>query len=207
MNVSSFSNHVVSIVAGSLFLNDREYQIVSEMQDSIEKKFIQNHIAQKNKYEDLFDFNVDQVMHFVLLLQKKLWDSGYSVLAQKVYYYTRTSFNIDVFPSRKLPLRFRFVHPLGLILGNAEYGNCLVCYQGVTVGGNPKLEYPKVGEQCVLYAGSKVFGRSVVGSNSVVGAGVVINNEVIPENSIVYLDGSSRKIKENMKNNRREWFG
>ena len=107
--------------------------------------FLENHQAANNKYVKINKFNVDQCIHYYIFLQKALLEVGALDLAEKVYFYTRVNFCVDIFPTRRMPDKFLLVHPLGAILGDASYGNYLVVYQNVTVGGNPKLEYPSIG--------------------------------------------------------------
>jgi serine O-acetyltransferase len=168
---------------------------------------LENHRAQNNKYVNINKFNVDQCIHYFIFLQKALLEAGALHLAEKVYFYTRVNFCVDIFPTRRLPEKFLLVHPLGAILGDASYGNFLVVYQNVTVGGNPKLEYPSIRGGCVLYAGSKIIGRSTIGENVIIGAGVVINNESIPANTTVFLDWENRRCsKNNNQDNIKRYF-
>lgn len=163
--------------------------------------------AQKNKYSEISPWNVDQCIHYYIFLQSLLYKCGQYQLSEKVYYYLRTNFNVDIFPSRQLPDTILLVHPFGTILGNAQYGNHMVLFQGVTIGGNPRLEYPIIGEETIFYADAKVIGNSRVGDNVIVGAGVTINNEEIPDNTICFLDKNNlRQFKSNQQSNRKRYF-
>lgn len=169
--------------------------------------FKKNHDAQINKYSEISCWNVDHCIHYFIFLQSQLYTSGYHQLSEKVYYYFRTNFDVDIFPSRILPENFLLMHPLGSILGNAQYGNYLVVYQSVTIGGNPKLEYPIIGEGAVFFAGAKVIGNSKIGENAIIGASVTINNEDIPDNTVCFLDKENRRqFKLNKQSNRKSYF-
>jgi len=169
--------------------------------------FKRNHNVQKNKYSEISPWNVDQCIHYYIFLQSLLYESGHHQLSEKVYYHLRTNFNIDIFPSRRLPDNFLLVHPLGSILGNAQYGDYMVVYQGVTIGGNPRLEYPVIGEGSIFYAGAKVIGNSNIGDNVIIGAGVTINNEEIPNNTICFLNKNNlREFKSNKQSNIKRYF-
>ena len=51
-------------------------------------------------------------------------------------------------------------HPLGSVLGKADYGDYLFVYQGTTIGENrkgDKLFYPVLGNNILLYANSTIF--------------------------------------------------
>lgn len=207
MSRNDFGRVLVKRVTLSLGLNTKEMSLLDGLQGEAYDLFLANHHAVKNKYKDISEYNVDQCIHFFVFLQGMLHEKGLGFLAEKVYYFTRVNFCIDIYPSRRLPKQFLLVHPLGSILGDASYEDWLVIYQNVTVGGNPKLEYPSIREACILYAGSKVLGRSVVGRNSIIGAGVIVNNEEVPENTILYLDSEQkRKSRSNNKDNRKRYF-
>jgi serine O-acetyltransferase len=194
-------------IADSCEITDVELTIFNRFACDAFTIFKRNHNAQRNKYSEISHWNVDQCIHYYVFLQSLLYDHGHQQLSERVYYYLRTNFNIDIFPSRRLPDNILFVHPLGSILGNARYSNYMVVYQGVTVGGNTKLEYPAIGEDAVFYSGAKVIGNSRIGHNAVIGAGVTINNEEIPDNTVVFLDQNNlRQFKLNKQDNRRKYF-
>ncbi len=188
-------------------MSSDELSVIQVASSKAFEVFFENHQAANNKYVNINKFNVDQCLHYYIFLQKALLEAGALDLAEKVYFYTRVNFSIDIFPTRRLPGKFLLVHPLGTILGDASYGNYLVVYQNVSVGGNPRLEYPSIGRGCILYAGSKIIGKSMIGENSIIGAGVVINNESIPPNTTVFVDSENRrKSKPNNQDNKKIYF-
>lgn len=142
MSSSNFTKTIISRLNEELKLGEEDFCHLVDIQSEVFDAFLANHQAEKNKYKEVSEYNVNQCALFCLHLQKFLIASGASNLADKVYYFTRVKFNMDIYPTRKLPERFLLVHPIGTILGDANYGNWLVLYQCVTVGGNPKLEYP-----------------------------------------------------------------
>jgi serine O-acetyltransferase len=165
--------------------------------------------SQKNKYP-LSPFHADSALTYLVYLASSIYqtvdDPSSKIAAEAVYYYTRCHFHIDIFPSRVIPQEILFVHPLGSILGNAKFGRRLVVYQQVSVGGNPKLEYPVIGDDVVLFSKASVIGRSVIGNNCSVGAGVVLNNVMVADNTTVYLDNGHLKQKANTHCNRERFF-
>lgn len=92
---------------------------------------------------------------------------------------------VDLYYQVNLPKIFGAEHPLGTVLGKAEYGNKLFVYQGVTVGGN-KMKYPKIGENVTMYSNSKILGNAVIGNNVAVSANTYIKGEKIPNNCLVF---------------------
>jgi len=128
-----------------LKMSSDELSVLQVASSKAFRAFLENHQAANNKYVKINKFNVDQCIHYYIFLQKALLEAGALDLAEKVYFYMRVNFCVDIFPTRRMPDKFLLVHPLGAILGDASYGNYLVVYQNVTVGGNPKLEYPSIG--------------------------------------------------------------
>ena len=96
----------------------------------------------------------------------------------------------DWFYAIELPEIFSAEHPLGCVLGRAEYGKRLFVYQGCTVGGNRNgkgvLSYPIIGNNVLMYAGSSILGDSRIGDNVIISAGVKIIGKEILSNSIVF---------------------
>lgn len=102
-------------------------------------------------------------------------------------------------------------HPLGSVLGRADYGDFLFIYQGVTVGGNISSSngvpvYPTLGNNIILFSDAKVLGDANVGNNVIFGANSYVINEDIPDDSMVFgmspnlvIKHEPEKIKEYMK--------
>lgn len=207
MSNSEFIEAMILRLDDVLRMSSDELLVVQMASSKAFRGFLENHRVANKKYVKINKFNVDQCIHFNIFLQKALLEAGALDLSERVYFYARVNFSIDIFPTRRLPDKFLLVHPLGTILGDASYGNYLVVYQNVTVGGNPKLEYPSIGEGCILYAGSKIIGRSMIGENSIIGAGVVINNESIPSNTTVFINSENKRdTKKNNQDNKKRYF-
>ena len=97
--------------------------------------------------------------------------------------------SVDWYYEVKLPVHFMAEHPLGSVLGRAEYGDYLFVYQGTTVGGNRKdgkLYYPVLGNNILIYANSTILGNCHIGNNVIISAESYIINETIPDNCIVF---------------------
>lgn len=119
---------------------------------------------------------------------------GGGISAEQVYYLNKILHCVDWFYQIDLPEHFMVEHPIGSVLGRASYGDYLYIYQGVTIGGNIESKtgrtvYPVLGNNVLMYAGSRIIGNSHIGSNVILGANTYVINEDIPDNSIVF--GSS----------------
>lgn len=85
----------------------------------------------------------------------------------------------------------KFPHPVGIVIGEgAVLGENVTVYQNVTIG-QKQDKYPVIGDGCIIYPNSVIFGDVVVGNNSVIGAGTIVNKNV-PDNSVVV--GNPMKI-------------
>jgi len=131
--------------------------------------------------------NTDQYAMFLYFLSNTLWRlEGDVDLAAKVYCLNKTLHALDVFYEVELPDIFRFLHPVGTVLGRGQYSNYFVAYQRCTIGTNLSYEHPTLGEGVVMYAGSAVIGNSEIGENCWVSIGTTIMDKDIPSNQVVF---------------------
>ncbi|MDD3663285.1 MAG: serine acetyltransferase [Candidatus Pacebacteria bacterium] len=95
-------------------------------------------------------------------------------------------YKCDIDPNAKIPKSTRFTHYIGIVIGPCEIGENCTIVQNTTLGrkSDEKNEYPKVGDNVTIGAGSCLLGAIKVGNNSVIGAGTVVVKDV-PENSVV----------------------
>ena len=106
---------------------------------------------------------------------------------------------IDWFYAIDLPIHFFAEHPLGSVLGRAEYGDYLLIYQGTTVGGSRRageIHYPVIGDNVILFSNASVLGKSQIGSNVIISAGTQIVNDNVPDNCMVFGQTPNLVIKE-----------
>ena len=118
--------------------------------------------------------------------------AGGAELADKLYYLNKIINCVEWYWNIELPEHFVVEHPVGTVLGKAEYGDYLCVFQGVTVGANfreMQCIWPVIGDHVTLYSNSSVIGGCRIGSNVIVAANAFIFNEDIPDNSVVF--GSS----------------
>lgn len=130
----------------------------------------------------------DQYSMFLYFVSKTLWETSQNKpICDKIVLLNRALHSILVPYTVNLPDIFLFVHPIGTILGNAEYSNYLVILQEVTVNTDEKL---RIGEGVFLAAGSKIIGSSTIGDRSSVGVNTVVYNRNVPNDSIIYTSSS-----------------
>lgn len=142
-----------------------------------------------------------QWMIFLYRLSHEIYKNGGASTpkeADQVYYLNKIMHANDWFYAIDLPTHFLCEHPLGSILGRAQYGDYLFVYQGTTVGGNRSKEtlyYPVFGNNVVMFANSTVLGNSHIGNNVVISAETYIINNDVPDNSIVFGKSPNLIIK------------
>ena len=96
-------------------------------------------------------------MTFLYTLANELYRNGMSsTLSDKLYYLNKTMNGLDMFYAIELPEVWSAEHPVGSVLGRAQYGEGFFFYQGCTVGGNRGkdgvLSYPSIGRNVRMYS-------------------------------------------------------
>lgn len=132
---------------------------------------------------------------FLYLLSRALSAKGDMRTADIIYGLGKVRNSCDLYHQIQLPACFFMEHPVGTVLGRAEYGNFLVFQQNCTVGGN-KGVYPVLGEHVWLHANSSVIGETIIGNNVFIASNTHIMNARIPDNSIVFGSSPNLTIKE-----------
>jgi serine O-acetyltransferase len=95
-------------------------------------------------------------------------------IADKAYALNKALHALDAFYEVELPDVFAVQHPVGTVLGRATYSDYFICYHNCTVGANLDDDYPAFGRGVVMYGGSRVIGKTVVGDNSFVSTGAIV---------------------------------
>ena len=108
--------------------------------------------------------------------------------------------SIDLYYEVKMPEIFLLVHPVGTVLGRAEYSNFLIVYQGVNVGSNKNF-YPRFSKHVTLRPSVTVLGNSYLQENSEMAAGSMIVDKNLRRNSIYFGNPKNFTIKTKKKVN------
>lgn len=192
------------------YLDDQDKEDISCVFESVMHKCEINYIQSSNKYfvkknefykdEAFFNpYHSVQYMVFLYYLAHELYLNSKSLLlCDRVYYLNKIMNGVDLFYAIELPLHFGAEHPVGAVLGRANYGNAFFFYQCCTVGGayvNGELFYPVIGENVSLFANSSVIGKSIIGNNVKIGAGTIVKNQDVPHNCIVFGESPNLIIK------------
>jgi len=143
---------------------------------------------------------------FLSFFQKFLLDSGFKavVLFRLANWLQRRGWNriaflvaatslaktgADIVPCAKIGPGFVIKHPVGVVIGSGcSIGRNFTVLQGVTLGekysSDGKHEYPIIGDNVTVCAGSMILGKVRVGDNAVIGANSVVLRNV-PQNCVV----------------------
>ena len=141
----------------------------------------------KKKNHPYFNhLNSDHFCIFLCFLARVVFvKSNNEHTASKIFLLNKLLFGIDAFYEIELPDIFIVVHPIGTILGRADYKNGLVIYQGVTVGATTEGIYPVFSENTILYSNSSLIGKCKLGKNFTLGANSSLFNAIIEDNMTV----------------------
>lgn len=151
--------------------------------------------------------HTDHYAMFLYLLSNSVYRrNGNPEIAGKVYALNKALHALDAFYQVELPEIFCFQHPVGTVLGRAQYSDYLFVYQRCSTGAKNGV-YPRFGKGVVLYAGSAVIGHCSVGDNVWLSAGALVMGQDIPANSVVFGATPSLTIKPTKRDVRREVFG
>jgi serine O-acetyltransferase len=152
--------------------------------------------------------NGDHMAVFLYYLSNLVWrKSGDENLATKISYLNKIMHGLDLFYSVPMPDIFFLVHPIGTVIGKANFSDYLVIYQNCTIGGNIDLVYPSLGEGVVLYSGTSVIGDCPVGDNVIFGANAFLINTAVPSNTLVVGQYPSQRMLQNRRYVREQIFG
>ena len=121
-------------------------------------------------------------------------DSKGSCLADRVYYLNKALNSVDIYHQVRLPDVFFLDHPVGSVIGRADYGMCFSFSQNCTVGNNKGI-YPVIGKNVTMNSGSSIIGNCTIEDNVILGAGTLIKDQNIPSCSLVFGQSPSLIIK------------
>lgn len=147
-----------------------------------------------NKYvNSAFHLNTDLYAIFLYYLSNTIYkEEGKVEACNAIYALNKMLHSVELFYEVKMPDYFRLGHPLGTVLGRAEYGNFFSVSQNCTVGNN-KGVYPKIGDHVSMLMNSAILGNSNIGKNCIVSSNCTIIDQDVPDNSMVF--GKSPKIE------------
>ncbi len=138
----------------------------------------------------------DQYGMFLYFLSNTLYRMGEDTsVCAKLFALNKALHGVDAFYEVELPDVFRWVHPLGTVLGRGNYSDFFLVYQRCGIGSNKDV-YPKLGKFCSMHPGSSILGSCDVGERCELGAEALLLDSSLPEGTLyVGAPGSSRTIR------------
>jgi serine O-acetyltransferase len=133
-------------------------------------------------------FHSGQYSIFLYFYSNQIWKEGNSMLADKLYYLNKSLNACDLFYEIELPSIFMLDHPVGTVMGRANYSDYFSFAQNCTVGNNNGI-YPTIGYNVRMCANSMIIGDCIIGNNVTLAANSCIKDENIESDTIVF--GSS----------------
>ena len=123
-----------------------------------------------------------RISHFFYLIK-------WFTLARIISQFARFITGIEIHPGAKIGRCLFIDHGSGVVIGEtAIVGDCVVLYQGVTLGGTGKEKgkrHPTLGNHVLVATGAKVLGSLTVGDYAKVGAGSIVLHPVPPNSTVV----------------------
>ncbi len=151
-----------------------------------------SHIKNKYYLDDSGTVNFNplhtcQYTMFLYIMSNSLFrqDNNNNNLCDRIYCLSKVISSADLYYEINLPDVFFFDHPVGAVMGRADYGNFFSFSQGCTVGNNLG-KYPKFGEYVIMMSDAKVIGDCKIGNHVVLSANSYIKDTNIPDYSLVF---------------------
>lgn len=184
-------------------VSDIEIDVIQSLSSEVFQRCEYNFSKNKNKYysrDGKVYFNPNhsgQYTVFLYYFSNSIFNAGKDsvALADKIYYLNRIMNACDLFYEVKLPEIFSLDHPLGSIIGRAQFGNYFAFSQNCTVGNNKNI-YPTIGEDVTMKANTMILGDSKIGNNVILGAGACVKDQDIPNDSLVFGSSPNLIIKK-----------
>lgn len=162
---------------------------------------------QKNGEVQFYHLHMDQYSTFLYYYANSIWQNEGSckIFADKLVLLNRALSGMWCSYKNNLPDIFLLGHPVGTVLGNANYSNYLVVLQNVTVNTIRDADGKyilNIGTGAYLSAGAKIIGNSSIGDWCTVGVNTVLHNKFLPNRHLAYNDYDGKLIIKKHDNTR-----
>ena len=191
MSLENFFELVEKQLSALYIINSGEIGMLRAYSDKIASRMLTNCKHINNKYysdiEALSPYHSCQYLMFLYFAANTIYNETGTrqTICDKLYNLSKVVSSSDLYYEIKLPEIFAFDHPVGTVLGRANYNDYFFFSQGVTVGNNNGL-YPTFGKCVLMLSNSKVLGKCNIGNNVIIAADAYIKDRNIPDNSVVF---------------------
>jgi len=139
----------------------------------------------------------DQYATWLYLLSNEIYVSNGNInVCEKLFLLNKMLHGCDIFYEVNLPSVFLLVHPLGTVLGRADYSDFFVVYQRCGIGSNHDI-YPRLGKYLTMRPGSAILGDAEIQENCHMAAESFLIDKSLPANTLVYGPPGNQKMKRN----------
>ena len=146
----------------------------------------------------------DQYATFLYFFSNNLWKlSGNKLICDKALQLNRVLNSLFLSYKCEMPDIFYLAHPLGSIIGNADYADYLVISHGVTINTGDKVNgksSPKIGRDVYLAAGAKIIGNEEIGDRVTIGVDATVFKRRIENDKLVIRDENGKIVVKENKN-------
>lgn len=154
-------------------------------------------------------FNHKHNDHYLVLIyecSRVAANKNLNLLATNLFSLNKILHGIDLYFEVELPLNYIFIHPVGTVVGRADFNNKIVIYQGVTIGSSKEGKYPSFNGENIIYSNASVLGNSKIGKSSSLSSRSTVINRDVPNNSIFFGSAKDSLIKSDKNNLISEYF-
>lgn len=126
-------------------------------------------------------------------------------LADRLYFLNKALNGLELYYEVGMPSIFMLDHPVGTVIGRAEFSDYFAFSQNCTVGNNWD-KYPRLGHHVAMLACSKLIGNCRVGNHVILAANTCVIDTDIPDGSIVFGSSPNLTIKSRPVSFFESWF-
>ena len=142
----------------------------------------------KGKQTYFSHLHSDQYAQFLYFFSNTLWiRTQKKELCDKLINLNKVINGFFLSYKGRFPDVFFLGHPVGSVLGNADYSNFLVVFQNVTIntGRTTDDPYPKLGKALFCAAGAKIIGEKPIGDRVSLGVDALVYDTEVINDSVV----------------------
>ena len=166
-------------------------------------KHINNSAFCKERGETFFShLHADQYAMFLVYLSNLIWKERQDKIAcDRIMYLNRILHSFMMSYKAKVPDIMWLAHPVGSVIGNADYSDYLYISQNCTINtaGNADELKPHIGKFFAMGAGAALIGDKEVGNYCSIGVNATVYNTELKDNSIVINKRGKIKILHSEK--------
>jgi len=151
--------------------------------------------------------NSDQYTIFLYYLSNSAFRANKLEVASKAYLLNKALHAVDIFYEIALPDVWGVRHPVGTVLGRAQYADYFIVYQQCLVGIGLDGRYPLFRGPAVLFGGSKVVGNCEIGENAWISLGTTVLNEDVPAQMVAAGSSPTLALRPTRQDIRASLFG